>query len=64
MYCTYLRLHVTVHDGWRIVVRAAAGKLKPCVRRDPAQRRARHCFYRQMLAYHRKAQDLAREWCL
>ena len=27
MYGTYLRLDITVHDGWRIVVRAAAKKL-------------------------------------
>ena len=27
MYGTYLRLDVTVHDGWRAVIRAAARKL-------------------------------------
>jgi len=52
MYGTYLRLDITVHDGWRTVVRAAARKLTPCALRDPAHREARHCFYRQMLAHH------------
>jgi hypothetical protein len=49
MYGTYLRLDITVHDGWRVVVRAAARKLKPRARRDPALRGERHRFYRQML---------------
>ena len=35
MYGTYLRLGITVHDGWRTVVRAAARKLKSRARRDP-----------------------------
>ena len=35
MYGTYLRLDVTVHDGWRAVIRAAARKLAPHARRDP-----------------------------
>ena len=38
-YGTYLRLDITVHDGWRAVVRAAAKKLKRAARRDRAQRR-------------------------
>jgi len=41
MYGTYLRLNVTVHDGWRTVVRAAAKKLTALARRDPARRLAR-----------------------
>ena len=44
MYGTYLRLDITVHDGWRTVVRAAARKLTPSARRDPAHREARHRF--------------------
>ena len=32
MYGTYLRLDIAVHDGWRIVVRAAAKKLTADVR--------------------------------
>jgi hypothetical protein len=27
MYGTYVRLDITVHDGWRVVVRAAARQL-------------------------------------
>ena len=64
MYGTYLRLDITVHDGWRAVIRAAARKLKPKARRDPAQRDARHRFYREMLDYHRDAQHLVRVWRL
>ena len=44
MYGTYLRLDITVHDGWRAVVRAAARKLKPRARRDRALRSERHRF--------------------
>jgi hypothetical protein len=64
MYGTYLRLNITVHDGWRAVVRAAARKLKPRARRDPALRGERHRFYRQMLAYHDQAQEIVRTWRL
>ena len=64
MYGTYLRLDITVHDGWRAVVRAAARKLTAPVRRDPARRKARHRFYREMLDYHRQEQDIVRTWRL
>ena len=64
MYGTYLRLDITVHDGWRAVVRAAARKLTARARRDPVHRDARHGFYRAMLAYHRDAQHLVRTWRL
>jgi hypothetical protein len=64
MYSTYLRLDVTVHDGWRAVVRAAAKKLTPAARADPAHRAARHHFYRQMLAHHLQAQELVAYWRL
>jgi hypothetical protein len=55
---TYLRLDITVHDGWRAVVRAVADKLTPECRRDPMKRPARHHFYRAMLAEHGRAQHL------
>lgn len=64
MYGTYLRLDITVHDGWRAVVRAAAQKLKPRARHDLALRGERHRFYREMLAYHDQAQELVRTWRL
>ena len=64
MYGTYLRLDITVHDGWRTVIRAAARKLTRETRRDPTRREARHRFYRQMLAHHREAQRLVRTWRL
>jgi hypothetical protein len=64
MYGTYLRLDITVHDGWRTVIRAAARKLTSQARRDPTHREARHRFYRQMLAHHREAQRLVRTWRL
>ncbi len=58
MYGTYLRLDITVHDGWRAVVRAASRKLSRQARRNPRHRAARKHFYRQMLTYHREAQDI------
>ena len=61
-YGTYLRLDITVHDSWRAVVRAAAKKLTPKARRDPAKREARHRYYRQMLDYHREAQEIVSYW--
>ena len=64
MYGTYMRLGVTAADSWRTVVRAAARKLAPLTRRDPAQRAARHRFYREMLAYHRRAQEIVWIWRL
>ncbi len=64
MYGTYLRLDVTVHDNWRMVVRAASRKLNRQALRDPKRRTARKEFYRQMLAYHRQAQDIVLTWRL
>lgn len=64
MFGTYLRLNITVHDGWRTVIRAAAKKLTSQARRDPAFREARHRFYRQMLTHHHEAQQLVRIWRL
>jgi hypothetical protein len=61
---TYLRLPITVHDGWRAVVRAAAGKLTQACRRDPGRRVARKAFYREMLAQHMQAQKLVRHFRL
>jgi hypothetical protein len=62
MYGTYLRLDMTVHDGWRVVVRAASRKLTRQARRDQKRRAARKCFYREMLVYHRQAQDVVMTW--
>ncbi len=64
MFGTYLRLDITVQDGWRAVIRAAAQKLTLHARRDLARREARHRFYRQMLAHHCEAQRLVRTWRL
>ncbi len=64
MYGTYLRLDITIHDGWRTVGRAAARKLTALARRDPARRKARYRFYRGMLAHHQEAQRLVRTWRL
>ena len=55
---TYLRLGITVHDSWRTVFRAAAGKITRQCLCDPAKRLARHHFYRAMLAEHARAQQL------
>lgn len=64
MYGTYLRLDITVHAGWREVVRAASRKLNQEALRDPKRRAARKAFYRQMLAYHRQAQEIVATWRL
>ena len=64
MYGTYIRLDITGHDGWRAVVRAAARKLTRPSRRDPNRRTARKAFYRQMLDYHRQAQEIVAIWRL
>ncbi len=64
MYGTYLRLDLTVHDGWRAVIRAAFRKLTRQALRDPRHRVARKRFYRQMLEYHRQAQDVVLAWRL
>jgi hypothetical protein len=64
MYGTYLRLDITVHDGWRAVVRAASRKLNRQALRDPNRRAARKAFYRQMLEYHRQAQNIVLTWRL
>ncbi|HAO42642.1 MAG TPA: hypothetical protein DEA80_26270 [Afipia sp.] len=64
MYGTYLRLDITVRDGWRAVVRAAARKLTRSALCDPRHRTARQRFYRQMLDDHRQAQDLVLTWRL
>jgi hypothetical protein len=64
MYGTYLRLNITVHGGWRAIIRAAANKLSRLARRDPARPGARHRFYRAMPAHHQEAQRLVRTWRL
>lgn len=64
MYGTYLRLDITVHDGWRAVVRAASRKLNGQALRDPQRRTARKAFYREMLTYHRQAQEIVATWRL
>lgn len=61
---TYLRLDITVHDGWRAVVRAAALKLALDCRRDRKMRAARKRFYRSMLAEHARAQKLVARFML
>jgi hypothetical protein len=64
MYGTYLRLDITVHDGWRAVIRAASRKLTRQARRDLKRRAARKRFYCEMLDYHRQEQDIVRTWRL
>jgi hypothetical protein len=63
-YGTTLRLDITVHDCWRTVVRAAARTLSRRARRDPTRHEARHRTYRQMLEYHRRAQEIIWIWRL
>ena len=64
MYGTYLRLDISVHDGWRAVVRAASRKLTRRPPRDPKHRAARKRLYCQMLDYHRQSQETVTTWRL
>lgn len=64
MFSTYLRLGLSIHDTPKSVIRAARQKLSQAARQDPAQRAARKRFYRLMLEYHAKAQDLATDFHL
>jgi uncharacterized protein (DUF305 family) len=61
MFGTYQRLHVSVHASNREVIKAASKKLKPKVRYAYMYRDARHEFYRNMLAHHAMARDLANQ---
>ncbi len=62
MFGTYNRLNVRVSASNIAVIRAARRKLKNP--RNPAEREARHNFYRAMLAYHASAQGIVREYRL
>jgi hypothetical protein len=64
MYGTYLHLDITVHDGWRAVVRVASRTLTRQARRDPKHRTVRKRFHRQMLDYYRQAQTIVLTWRL
>lgn len=64
MYGTYLRLDVMVWASNRTVIRAARRKLARSARCDPAKRRARKRFYREMLEHHANAQRLVAEFRL
>jgi hypothetical protein len=55
---TYERLGVTVFASDREVIKAASRKLRPEARFGHKRRKARHAFYREMLACHRAAQEL------
>jgi hypothetical protein len=55
MFGTYCRLNVHVLASDREVIRAARKKLKNP--RNPAERAARHRFFRQMLEYHKAEGD-------
>jgi hypothetical protein len=64
MVSTYLRLALNIRDTPRTVIRAARQKLSEAARQDPDQRQARKHFYRLMLAYHAKAQELVTDFHL
>ena len=64
MFGTYQRLGVHIYASDMEVIRAARRKLQRKARRDPALKTKRKAFYRQMLAYHRHALNLARAFHL
>jgi hypothetical protein len=55
---TYERLGVSVFASTRKVIRAASRKLRPEATSSRKHRKARHAFYREMLACHRAALEL------
>jgi EAL domain-containing protein (putative c-di-GMP-specific phosphodiesterase class I) len=64
MLGTYHRLNLHVSASDREVVRAARLKIDRMFRRDPDVKEARKHFYRTMIDYHHKAQDLCKGWRL
>lgn len=64
MYATYLRLNLHVFDSRRDVVRAAHARIARDAQRDPAKREERKRFYREMLGYHRDAQQIVHRFRL
>jgi hypothetical protein len=64
MFGTYNRLCVNVHASNIDVIRAAKRKLKPKFWYDRATRKARHDFFRQMLAYHANAREIVKTFRL
>lgn len=59
MFGMYLRLHLHVSASDRAVIRAARQMVHPMFRNAWMARGERHRFLRQMLAYHRHAQNMA-----
>ncbi len=59
MFSQYLRLGVSIYTHDRAVIRAAARRLHPDVRRKRGFRPSRKKFYREMLAHHARARKLA-----
>jgi hypothetical protein len=55
---TYERLGVTVFASNRDVIKAPSRNLKPEARFARKHRKARHAFYREILACHRAALEL------
>lgn len=58
MFSTYQRLGISVWSSDRDVLRAARKRIDKGVLRDPRFRHQRRHFYREMLAHHRRAQQL------
>jgi hypothetical protein len=58
MLGTYHRLHIPVWASDITVIRAARKKISKSHLHSRKHRDARHSFYRVMLNYHRKAQQL------
>ena len=58
MQGTYGRLRVHAFASWRDVVRAANGRIASRHRRGPAMSEERKRFYREMIGYHQRHQEL------
>ncbi len=63
MYGTYLRLDITVHDGWRLSFAQRPAAYATGAARSQACA-ARKRFYRQMLDYHCQSQEIVMTWRL
>lgn len=59
MFGTYQRLNVSIWASDRAVIKAARTKIDKSHRKGLQMRSQRKVFYRSMLYYHHKAQELA-----
>ena len=62
MFGTYCRLNLHVSASWRTDIKASSRTIRPNTRLTRKYRDVRHLFYRKMIEYHHKEQELLRYW--